>query len=134
MPKMIASQRIREEDLAEHWFNCLQIAFGELREAFAQSHLQQEDLAERLGKNKSQISRWLRGVDNVTLRTMSNLARAMGYRLRVVFEPLGSLKRTDNQYFDLARSEAESKAQVNTEGTGAFELKIATAASAQGRM
>lgn len=119
MSAVQVKQRIPEDRLAEYWFDVQQIAFKKLREVFQGSGLRQEDLVDRLGKDKGQVSRWLRGTDNVTLRTMSNLARAMDCRLSVEFEPLSQLKKSNNQYFDIQRAEAESQPAA-AHGTNTF--------------
>lgn len=49
----------------------------------------QQWIADKLElKNRSVVNRWLSGSENLTLRTISDLAWALGYRVRIVFDPL----------------------------------------------
>lgn len=38
----------------------------------------QKDLAEKLGKNESEISKWMRGTHNFTIETLSSIETALG--------------------------------------------------------
>ena len=40
--------------------------------------LRQKDLAEMLGKNESEISKWMRGTHNFTIETVSQIEKALG--------------------------------------------------------
>lgn len=40
--------------------------------------LKQKDLALRLGKNESEISRWMRGTHNFTIDTLISIEEALG--------------------------------------------------------
>lgn len=40
--------------------------------------LKQKDLAERLGKNESEISKWMRGTHNFTIDTLVSIEDALG--------------------------------------------------------
>ena len=102
------NQRIPDEVLAEQWFGARLLAFDKLLAAFRQTGLEQKDIAEILGKKTSQISRWLRGYDNVTFRTLSNLARALDCRLDVEFTPQKDMVQP-NYAFDSRRAEKESR-------------------------
>ena len=44
------------------------------------------DLAKRLGRTKGFVSQVLAGGRNLTLRTIADIADALGYRVRVIFE------------------------------------------------
>src|SRR3989338_3947150 len=91
--------RISEEQLAEYWFDIRHRVFEQLRTAFHRSGIKQETIAARLGRNKSLISRWITGQENLTLRTMSYLARAMNCRLEINVRSLAEL-RPSNYNFD----------------------------------
>ena len=84
-----AVRRIPEEELAELWFSFRQDTLSQLQVAFRDCGMQEKLVAERLGKDPATISRCLRGKENMTLRTMHNLARGMGYRLRVGYVVTG---------------------------------------------
>lgn len=38
----------------------------------------QRDLAEALGKNEAEISRWMRGTHNFTIRTLAKISNVLG--------------------------------------------------------
>lgn len=40
--------------------------------------LKQKDLAQRLGKNESEVSRWMRGTHNFTIDTLIAIENALG--------------------------------------------------------
>ncbi len=50
--------------------------------------LTQLSVAEALSVNKSVVSRILSGRGNPTLRTIAELAWAMGFRVKIIFEPI----------------------------------------------
>lgn len=80
---MTDGNRLAEGDLWEEYYTNLHHAYEALREAFAKSGLTQDQLAAKLGVDKGLISRRLNGNENLTLRTMSFMASAMGCRLRI---------------------------------------------------
>ena len=93
-------ERIPEDVLAEHWFDIRHAAYEELLQAFHEAQktgLRQDDIATRLGRDKGFISRCLRGEGNITLRTMSNIARAMDCRLDVRLTPLDTPPRANHR-------------------------------------
>ena len=49
--------------------------------------LRQKDLAERLGKNESEISKWMRGSHNFTIDTLVSIENALGEPILIVCEP-----------------------------------------------
>ena len=51
------------------------------------------DLAERIGRGRSQVTQMLSGGRNLTLRSLSDMLHALGYRLEVRTEPVGTLDR-----------------------------------------
>ena len=59
--------------------------------------LSQKVLAEKLGKKPSFISRCLSGQQNMTIRTIHDMARAMDCRLEVNFVPLESLRPSNDR-------------------------------------
>ncbi|MEE1045409.1 MAG: helix-turn-helix transcriptional regulator [Olegusella sp.] len=48
--------------------------------------MNQNDLAERMGVDRSQVSRILKGKMNITLRTIARLEEALGFRLDAGFQ------------------------------------------------
>ena len=116
-----ADKAIPESQLAEHWFAAQHEAFERLAALFHASGLKQKDLADRLGKDESQVSRWLKGRRRLTSRAMSDLARAMDHRFEVHFTDLKAVRPT-NRYFDAGQAEAESNWQ-NSEATPSVRIK-----------
>lgn len=86
--------RISEDVLAEHWFSFVHEVFAELKAAIAKRGVTQEEIAGRLGRDPATISRCLSGRQNVTLRTMCDIARAIGYRPDIRFEDLTAMAKT----------------------------------------
>lgn len=105
--------RIPEDILADHWFSFVHDLIGRLQRAFrsAQSAngLTQKDIGDILGKSPSFISRCLTGQQNMTIRTMHDIARAMGYRLEITLRPLAMLP--------LANRQPQPNKPVNAYGT-----------------
>jgi len=84
-PKMISKSRLLDDYYAN-----LHVAYNAMQDAFrmrAQSGLTQDHLASKLGVDKGLISKRLNGVENLTLRTLSNMGTAMECRVNVSFEP-----------------------------------------------
>src|SRR5262249_20373506 len=94
---MAKTDRISEDVLAEHWYSFMHQLIGRMQEAFRtarreDSELSQKTIAEKLGKPAPFISRCLSGQQNMTIRTIYYIARAMGYRLEITFRPLKSIR------------------------------------------
>ena len=49
-----------------------------IHELLQKRGLKQKDLAERMNKNESEISKWMRGSHNITLETMSQIECVLG--------------------------------------------------------
>ena len=56
-----------------------------LSEMLEEEGMTQTMLAQRLGKTKGFVSQILAGGRNLTLRTIADIADALGYRIRIVF-------------------------------------------------
>jgi len=54
--------------------------------------INQKELAQRLGKQESEVSRWLNGLHNLTLRNIARLNVALGHKVVVV--PPADMHRT----------------------------------------
>lgn len=59
-------------------------AHDELRAAFEKSGKTQQEIADRLGVDKAVINRRLKGTENLTLRTLAEMAWAINHDVRVV--------------------------------------------------
>jgi transcriptional regulator with XRE-family HTH domain len=60
---------------------------GLLQRAYLSSGSSQSEIAERLGVNKSHVSRCLSGFNNLTLKTLGEFAWALDSSVKVVFTP-----------------------------------------------
>lgn len=54
-------------------------------ETMEENGITRADLAQRLGKDRSWVTRILRGNCNLTLKTISDIFWALGYKIEVVF-------------------------------------------------
>lgn len=97
---MDANVRIPDEVLAEQWFGFVHRLIEGMQLAHRGSagagEISQKEIAERLGKKPSFVSRCLSGQQNMTIRTIHDLARAMDCRLEIAFRPLRSVRRSNN--------------------------------------
>jgi hypothetical protein len=93
----VPMQPLSKDTLAEQWFFLLQSVLSALQDAFRASGYTKEAVAKRIGKDPAFISRCFRGAQNMTLRTMHELARALDCRLRITLEPLNQLTPTNNR-------------------------------------
>ena len=51
--------------------------------------LKQKDLAEKLGKSESEISKWMRGTHNFTIDTLASIEVVLGAPVLEVYHPKG---------------------------------------------
>lgn len=88
-------QRIPEDLLAETWYAFMHELLNEVQRAYRRAHdnseITQKDIANRLGKSEGFISRCLHGKQNMTVRTMNKIARAMDCRLKISLQDLNDL-------------------------------------------
>lgn len=68
-----------------------------IAEALRQQGLSQKDLADKLGKCPSEISKWLSGSHNFTVDTLSDIETALNIRLLCINED-NSLKLVNTTY------------------------------------
>ncbi|WP_380873614.1 hypothetical protein ACFB49_42670 [Sphingomonas sp. DBB INV C78] len=95
---MTEANRIPEHVLADQWHAFRLKVWRRLIDAVEEakaSGLDQREIAERLGMDEGQLSRVLSGRNNVTLRNMHNIARAIDFRPEVVFTRLADLRRSN---------------------------------------
>ncbi len=93
----LSTTRIAPEILSEQWFSFVQGMIAMMQVAYRETQeidpdFNQKILAGRIGKEASFVSRCLSGQQNMTTRTIHDLARGMDCRLDVVFTPLRTLK------------------------------------------
>lgn len=49
--------------------------------ALKEQHITQKELASKMGKTEAEVSRWLGGTHNFTLRTIAKISEALGIQL-----------------------------------------------------
>lgn len=87
------NERISEEQLAEYWYAFMHSLLNEVTAVYRKREdLEQKDIAVRLGRDPASISRWMSGRQNMTVRTINNIARAMDCRLRVSLDDLETVQ------------------------------------------
>src|SRR5262245_57866413 len=84
---MTAGRKISKGELWEEYSTNLHGAYNAMLRAFKRSGLSQDDLAHRLDADKGLTSKRLKGRKNLTLKTLSFMASAMGCRLTIDFTP-----------------------------------------------
>jgi transcriptional regulator with XRE-family HTH domain len=94
---MSTSTRIPDEVLSEQWFGFVHSVVARLQAAHRESGVTQKEIGARIGKAPAVVSRCLSGQQNMTIRTMYELARGMGYRIEVSFQRLDKLQRANRQ-------------------------------------
>ena len=81
------NEKIDPAMLDAYYMRAMHKLLSELQSAYQATHratgMTQKDIAERLDIGEAYVSHCLRGHKNMTLRTMSKLARAMDYRIEV---------------------------------------------------
>jgi transcriptional regulator with XRE-family HTH domain len=88
-------KRIPEDMLAETWYAFMHDLLREVQDAYRRSKMTQDDIAARIGRDPAFISRCLHGKQNMTVRTMNNIARAMDCRLNVSLDDLQTLTHSN---------------------------------------
>jgi len=91
MPISPNTQRIPPEILAEQWYSFLHSMIAGMQAAYRKAQLatpglNQQMIAERIGKEPSFVSRCLSGQQNMTARTIHDISRGMGYRPEILFQ------------------------------------------------
>jgi len=90
------AQRIPPEILAEQWYIFLHSMIAGMQSAYRDAQfitpeLNQQVIAENIGRKASFVSRCLSGQQNMTARTIHDISRGMGYRPQISFQPLSQL-------------------------------------------
>ena len=111
--------RIAEEVLTENWYEFIHDLIDEMQAAFLKSGLSQDEIADRLGRDPAFISRCLRGQNNMTVRTINNIARSMNCRLDVNFQALSELYPSNLQPHVSQRAWVFETTQTGTIGSKA---------------
>jgi len=69
--KSVSPDVRRQVDISFHIVN-------RIHEILTDKGYKQKDLAEKLGKKESEISKWMRGTHNFTIETLSSIETALG--------------------------------------------------------
>jgi predicted XRE-type DNA-binding protein len=91
MTNHVTIQALPEAELAERWYSFKQGLLGQIQSVVRRQKLSQDYIAARLGVDPAYVSRLIRGRQNMTIRTMHNLARAMNCRVRMILEPIDAI-------------------------------------------
>jgi transcriptional regulator with XRE-family HTH domain len=86
--------RRQKQDLERLEEMTIAMAQSEIQGAMDASGLRQSELAEKLGKPRSFISRILRGDHDLTVRTMARIFGACGFEVRFKRVPPATVTRT----------------------------------------
>ena len=80
--KKSKNEKIDPTLLDAYYMRAIHKLLSELQSAYQATDMTQKDIAERLGMGEAYVSHCLRGHKNMTIRTMSKLARAMDHRTK----------------------------------------------------
>src|SRR5262245_32019862 len=105
---MTAGKLLSKSDLWEEYYTTLLKAYNAMREAFKKSGLTQDQIAERLGVDKALVSKRLNTRENLTLKTLSFMACAMGYRLTIGYTPYYQVE-APTRYYDAATPQGSTE-------------------------
>lgn len=92
------------EERSRYWAEMIYRTAAALVDAYARAEkrdINQEVIADRLERDKSQISRWLSGESNMTVKSLSEMALAMECDLQIEFVDFQALPMP-NYSFSLA--------------------------------
>jgi len=98
----------------DDYYESLHIAHDALREAFESSGLTQDELADRIGADKSLVSKRLNGSENLTIKTLSQMGTGMGYRLVTTYVPYDQCGMINYFHPTISSVAASTTAQVNS--------------------
>ena len=108
------NERISEEQLAEYWYAFMHSLLNEVTAVYRKREaLSQKDIAVRLGRDPASISRWMSGRQNMTVRTINNIARAMDCRLRVSLDDLETVQPANRNVIFRANSASTGGSELD---------------------
>lgn len=98
LPEFEASVNAMPEDSRIFVDKSLEIA-NYIFQVMKNKNMKQKDLADAMGKSEAEISKWLAGMHNYTLRSLSKLEAALGETIVCIPEnyPAVRLVEADNQ-------------------------------------
>ena len=106
----------------------------QIRSKMAEKGLKSVDIAERVGVSEANVSRWLRGNQNLSLGTIYQLADALEEPLHIVFGPLtqadnagvASSHRSSNELESVSDIESAAPYTAESVGTSCTVVQFAT--------
>jgi transcriptional regulator with XRE-family HTH domain len=94
---MTGGKPLSKGDLWEEFATNLHDAYNSMRRAFQRSGLSQDELAFSLDADKGLISKRLHGQENLTFKTLSFMASALGCRLAINFVPYNEVAEVEQR-------------------------------------
>ncbi len=76
--RIIEARRQHVSDEVRRQVDISFLIVGRIHEILERKGFKQKDLAERLGKKESEVSKWMRGTHNFTIETLSSIEAALG--------------------------------------------------------
>ena len=120
---MTDGERLPKSTLWEEYYIHLHRAYAAMRKAFQLSGLNQDQIAAKLGVDKSLISRRLNGLENLTLKTLSFMATAIGCRLKIEYVPYDEVQSSiDIQPYVVSERNETAVFNAVSSGTGVVVL------------
>jgi transcriptional regulator with XRE-family HTH domain len=105
------------EEKARYWAETVYSTAAALVAAYARAEkrgINQEVIADRLEKDKAQISRWLSGERNMTIKSISEMALAMECDLRIELKDIENLPIPNYSYSLPIAAETSSRSGSDT--------------------
>src|SRR6185312_6554510 len=125
----VATQCIPPEVLAEKYFLLMQDMISKLQHHFRESGLTQKQIAARVGKQPAVVSRCLAGQENITTRTLHDLARGMDCRWEFDLVPLSTLQPSNRPIPDRPNENRNIQVRVEIIGSSGLPTTSPTASS-----
>lgn len=114
---MTDGKKLDEGDLWEEYYTNLHRAYNAMRNAFRRSGITQDEIAAKLGVDKSLISRRLNGQENLTLKTLSFMGSALSCRLKIDYVPYEEvISSTDRNVYRLPSWDPSKEFESNSTG------------------
>lgn len=76
-----------------------------IHELLEQQGLSQKDLAKKLGKSPSEVSKWLTGQHNLTLKTIAAMEAVLGEQIVITPDKCGEEPSEEPEYFRIGDEE-----------------------------
>lgn len=107
---------IPQKERARYWAETIYRTAAALVDAYARAEkrgVNQEVIADRIGRDKAQISRWLTGERNMTIKSISEMALAMDCDLQIKLVDIGSIPAPNYSYVLPSSTDTSSRSGIN---------------------